>query len=143
MATNYRAFKTELLGMRDEIREGVSNAIKDAIVAGYDYTLGSPGAGGSPKDTGWLRANIYVSLNVIIRDTIGSKKNVTTSRRERLIESFKNERPDRILNARNIYISYTVPYVSYVNDGTSRQAGQNFIERTEQVIQKRLNKVIR
>ncbi len=134
MGTNIREFSKQLGKMHSEIRDAVADIIKDAVGSGYENTLRSKAAGGSPKKTGWLRANTYITMDTPITDTTGDKKNVSTSRRDRLYKSFMNKSTDKVLKTPRMYITYTVPYAVAVNDGTSKQQGQHFKERAVQDI---------
>lgn len=123
--------------MHKEVRDSLADVIKDAVYTGYENNLRTPGIG-APRDTGWLRSNIYVTINSPITDTTGDKKSVDTSRRDNIAETFKNYSTDRILKTNMMYISYTTFYAQIVNDGNSNQPGQHFAERAMQDISSEL-----
>lgn len=130
MGVNVSEFSSELNGLQKVIEDAVADVIKDSIMAGYENSLRPKSQGGAPKLTGWLRSNIFISLNTPIEDTVGSKKSVSTSKRDGLANSFRSETSERILKANRIFITYTVPYAALVNDGDSNRRGQKFVERS-------------
>lgn len=134
MGTNSKAFIKELNLMQEQINDTVADVIKDSVLSAYENNLRPKQSGGAPRQTGWLRSNIYVTIDEEINNTTGSKESVSTSRRDSLANKFKSASTDSILSASNMYISYTVPYATAVNDGTSKQAGQHFAERSIQDI---------
>ncbi len=140
MATNFKEFSKEMKEMESLIKKEVSDTIKDVGIEIVSALLEPKGAGGTPKRTGWLRANYTITLNSPKKGTVGSQNAVTTAQRDSLISAFKNAKSDVILSANKIIINNSVPYGSAVNDGTGTQPPQNFIEKSTQRGLRRLNK---
>lgn len=132
MGTNIKQFQKEMQQMEDDVKDAVASVIRDAILSGYENSLRPKDAGGAPRQTGWLRSNIFVTFDQPEEGTVGSKESVDTSKRERLASEFKGASTDKILGSTKMFISYTVPYAKVVNDGSSRQRGQHFVERSIQ-----------
>jgi HK97 gp10 family phage protein len=132
MSTNLSQFINEINTEKNKIEDSMSKIIKDIVRAIFDKTLLPKQSGGAPKKTGWLRSNIFVNINNSILDTVGSKRNVDVTKRNRLFNIFINTPTRLMLNSHNIYITYTVPYAKYVNDGTSKISPQKFKEKALQ-----------
>ncbi len=140
MATNFKQFTKELKEMESLIKDEVADTIRDVGVEIISALLEPKGIGGTPKRTGWLRANYTITLNSPKKGTVGSQESVTTTQRDNLIAAFKNAKTDVILGADRVIINNSVPYGEAVNDGTDRQPPQNFIEKSTQRGLRRLNK---
>ncbi len=133
MGTNFKsAYQKELRAIKSKIEDEVADSVRDVGIEIIFALLESKAVGGTPKLSGWLRANYMITLNTPQEGTVGSPKAVTTSMRDRLIRAFKSTKTNTILSANAIIINNDVPYGSYVNDGTATQPPQNFIEKSVQ-----------
>ena len=140
MSVNFKQFSKEIEDMKSLIKDEIADTIKDVGIEIVSALLEPKGVGGTPKRTGWLRANYTITLNTPKTGTVGSQKSVTTTQRDNLISAFKNAKTDVILKADRIIINNSVPYGEVVNDGTDKQPPQNFIEKSTQRGLRRLNK---
>jgi len=143
MTTNFREFSKELSDIKDEIKLKVSDVIKDVVNEIFNALLEPKLMGGTPKVTGWLRGNWLVTINAPASGPVGSQQNVDKSTRERLIAEFNQYPPEVIMSTNSIIFNNEVPYGNAVNDGTSTQPPQNFVEKSVQRGFKRLNKGIK
>lgn len=82
----------------------------------------------TPVDTGWARANWVPSIGVPVTEPIGTP--------EQLNEAAAQAGIVQVAQWRFIqgpaYISNNVPYIVFLNAGSSRQAPSGFVERAVQ-----------
>lgn len=91
-----------------------------------------PTKGGTPVDTGWARSNWLVRLKEPPTSPVGTRPKekglpgVDEGAADASIAEFVS---GYVINAGDVYISNLVPYIARLNDGSSKQAPQGFVER--------------
>lgn len=80
--------------------------------------------GGTPVDTGWARANWLVNVGTPFLSPIGEytgrKTTVAPNTGLASIATYKL--------GPKVFISNNVPYITFLNDGTSKQAPKGFVQ---------------
>ena len=80
---------------------------------------------GTPVDTGWARANWVPNIGSSITSTTGTPKGVSSSGQQagvaKIATSYKYSQGP-------IFISNNVPYIVFLNEGSSAQAPRGFIQ---------------
>jgi hypothetical protein len=122
-----RARQTDAI--QRKLTQALSEIMSVAATAVQSNLTDDPGASetGTPVDTGWAYTNWLISVNTPVSAPVGSKTSVNTSAQQATasaISSFK-------LSAQTamIFVSNTVPYITQLNLGTSRQQPAGFVQR--------------
>jgi hypothetical protein len=81
---------------------------------------------GTPVDTGWASSNWLPSLDAPVTTPTGSKKAVSTAESDARVTALRSfrYRPDAV-----IYVTNSVPYITELNQGYSRQQPRGFVQR--------------
>ena len=79
--------------------------------------------GGTPVDTGWARANWHTSVAVPAMATVGSRQNVPRGDLGRAALLTYHSPAQG-----NVYISNVVPYITRLNEGSSKKAPAGFVQ---------------
>lgn len=89
----------------------------------------------TPVDTGWARSNWIPSIGVPYPDTVGS--------RDAINAAVQSQGVARLLgwnfSEGVAWLSNNVPYIGFLNEGTSAQAPAGFVERAIQIEVRRSN----
>jgi hypothetical protein len=85
--------------------------------------VAAPPDGGTPVDTGWARSNWLINLTVPVTQPVGSKQSVQP------LQPNSGGILGYRLTHGPVYISNNVPYISLLNNGSSRQAPAGFVQR--------------
>lgn len=78
----------------------------------------------TPVDTGWARANWVPAIGQPVRDPAGSPEAVNTAEQNSGISGLLRYQRER----GSVFISNNVPYIIYLNAGSSAQAPSGFVE---------------
>lgn len=89
----------------------------------------APSQGGTPVDTGWARANWVPRIGEPFKGTAGTREqaeagNVSGVEQAAGIVSLVGYKPAR----GKVYVSNNVPYITRLNEGSSRQAPAGFVQ---------------
>lgn len=79
----------------------------------------------TPRKTGWARANYVPSIGKASTATAGTREKVSTAMQEAGIASVVTGYK---LSRGRVFISNNVPYLIFLNDGSSQQAPAMFIQ---------------
>jgi len=90
----------------------------------------APSEGGTPVDTGWARANWLASVTQPITEPAGTPESVEAAEGEK--EAGLGRVLAYRLTAGPVFISNNVPYITRLNDGSSDQAAEGFVQRAIQ-----------
>ena len=91
----------------------------------------TPQDGGTPIDTGWARANWVPQIGTPRTDTVGSRESAEAGSVNQAASQGGLARvvgTYRLVNG-PVFISNNVPYIVFLNAGTSPQAQPMFVER--------------
>lgn len=112
----------------ERVSERIVVAISTSFVANVQAP---PQLGGTPRDTGWAAANWRPYLGRVPRTKAATSGNPATARAEssRAVASLQTSY--RIEQGK-VIASNPVPYVVYLNNGSSSQAPSGFIQRAIQ-----------
>jgi len=126
MSNNLKQFLADLEKETEQVKTELNQEIKGTAEAVQGSLLSPKGLGGTPKQTGNLRANWIVTVDSMYSGLVGSKENVDTSTRDSNWSSFLNLQD--LYSKSNIYWNNNVEYGEAVNYGTPTIAAQNFRE---------------
>lgn len=90
----------------------------------------------TPIETGWARANWLLSTGSPVLEPVGSKENVETSTRAAGVGAVIGWN----FGQGPIYDTNNVPYIRRLNEGSSTQAPEGFVEATIQAKLKKFNR---
>lgn len=121
IGTNIRVVVSDLEG-------GVENVIKKLTLDIVANLVRAPSEGGTPVDTGWARSNWIPSIGTSPESPAGSKENVTDAQRL----SGEGEVLGYQFGQGTVYITNNVPYIKDLNEGTSQQAPEGFVQKAIQ-----------
>lgn len=138
MGTNFKQFSQEMDDLKNKIKDEIEVVIKDVVSEIFKALL-EPAPLGTPKDTGFLKSNWIISVDIPRPFPVGSKINVSSaiSEQKRSFTGFLNRSLD---GTKMIFINNGVNYGSIVNYGSSSRPPTNFVERSTQRGARRLNK---
>lgn len=108
-----KQFLKELDEQEEALLGKINQVIQDVTITIFDSLLDPKEIGGTPKRTGWLRSNYTITINNKFNGLIGSKENVSTSKREASKRIFLGI--ENLFEKRDIYINNLVPYGPEVN----------------------------
>lgn len=84
----------------------------------------SPSEGGTPVDTGWARSNWIPRIGKTFEGTSGTREAVSAGAQE----SGKAQVLTYKLDQGPVHITNNVPYIVFLNDGSSKQAPRGFVQ---------------
>lgn len=87
--------------------------------------VAAPSEGGTPVDTGWARANWQPNIGGPARTTSGSRESVTSAAQNEGLGALVGW---RLASGAKIHITNNVPYIGFLNQGTSKQAPAGFVQ---------------
>jgi len=87
----------------------------------------APSEGGTPVDTGWARANWIPNIGQPVSSPEGTREAVSNAGQQAGIATVVTGY--RVASGRPIFISNNVPYIVFLNEGSSRQAPAGFVQR--------------
>ena len=116
-----------IVGALNRVSEGVVKRIALSSVA--ELTK-APGQGGTPVDTGWARANWIPSIGSAFTGTAGSREDAEQGQIDMSPQSsgIASIAVGYRLKQGSVFISNNVPYIQFLNDGSSRQAPSGFVQ---------------
>lgn len=102
------------------VKKVVSDVVANLVAA--------PMEGGTPVDTGWARANWIPNIGGPVKAPRGSRSAVgrASASQERGVATVLTS---YTVAKGKVYISNPVPYIVFLNEGSSRQAPAGFIQR--------------
>jgi len=86
----------------------------------------------TPVDTGWASNNWVLTIGTFSPDPLGTRENFSTAQMNDGLSSLLNWKVDK----GTIYITNNVPYISFLNEGTSMQAPPGYVDA---IIQRRVD----
>jgi len=87
-----------------------------------------PPLGGTPVDTGWARNNWSVQIGTPRTDPIGSRDAASAARGEQ-VASTAQAATYQVEGREKLYITNNVPYITRLNEGSSKQAPRGFVQQ--------------
>jgi hypothetical protein len=80
----------------------------------------------TPVDTGWARANWIPSINIPVRKADGSPELISTGEQDKGALELTRWR----FSMGPAYITNNVPYITTLNEGSSKQAPSGFVQKS-------------
>jgi hypothetical protein len=102
--------------------------VKKVVTDVVANLVAAPIEGGTPVDTGWARANWIPNIGSPVKKPRGSRDAVgrASSSQERGVATVL---ATYTISKGKVYISNPVPYIVFLNEGTSKQAPAGFVQR--------------
>lgn len=123
--------------MADQVRIVISSldrftakVVKRLTLEAHANLVAAPSEGGTPVDTGWARANWVPTIGAPAADTVGTQEqaaagNVNAGAAEaglaRVVTQYRLEQGP-------VFLTNNVPYIGFLNEGSSRQAPKGFVQ---------------
>lgn len=86
----------------------------------------APSEGGTPVDTGWARANWIPVIGTQVGEPVGTRESVSDNAQKaavaRVVAAYRKELGP-------VTVGNPVPYIQFLNDGSSQQAPSGFVQR--------------
>lgn len=93
----------------------------------------APSEGGTPVDTGWARVNWVPTIGSPFSGTAGTRKQAESGSIDRSTSAAGEASLLGYKLARGqVFISNNVPYIGFLNNGSSKQAPRGFVQRAIQ-----------
>lgn len=118
--------RNQIIGVVRGLERFAELAIKKVTLDIHANLVSAPQQGGTPVDTGWASSNWVPNIGVPFRNTDGTPENLSTSSRETGVAAVAAQ---YTLDRGPVFISNNVPYITDLNNGHSRQAPKNFVQR--------------
>lgn len=102
--------------------------VKKVVTDVVANLVAAPMEGGTPVDTGWARANWIPNIGSPVKVPRGSRTAVgrASASQERGVATVL---ASYTVTKGKVYISNPVPYIVFLNEGSSKQAPAGFIQR--------------
>lgn len=101
-------------------------AVKMLTLEAHANLVRAPSEGGTPVDTGWARANWVPDIGSPRTEPVGSRDRVDSGSAQaglaRVVAGYR-------LAQGPVFLSNNVPYITFLNDGSSRQAPAGFVQQ--------------
>lgn len=132
MATNHIQYEKELDKVVQDIKDQIADVEKELVENIFEILTGSPPYG-TPVKTGWASAGWRVSLNSPTPGAVGKMGNVSVSKSqgEKSLDRFLSMKD--LSKISHIFIDNRVPYIIDLNNGTSQQAPEDFVDMAVQM----------
>lgn len=106
--------------VRQELKNAIEGLIKRVTVNATAELIET-----TPVDTGWARANWIPSIGVSVSNTTGDPENVSSADQQTGIAEVTTR---YTLAQGNTFVTNNVPYIVFLNEGSSTQAPSGFVE---------------
>lgn len=103
----------------------VERRVKQLAFEIVSNLVSAPSEGGTPVDTGWARANWQPSIGEPARGVSGSRESVSAAGQAAGLQQVLNW---KLVSGTKVHITNNVPYIGFLNDGSSAQAPAGFVQ---------------
>lgn len=136
ISTNLREFSLQLHLLKSFTPEIVGRIAKYAVFDIQRQLITDPRQGGlgTPRDTARAASSWFASKDVPSAAVVGAHETPTIDAALNSVQAISFSQPYA-----NYYITNNVPYIVFLNDGNSKQAPPNFIEKAVANTNNRMN----